>query len=670
MGYHAGVSWLPGGMLGVDVFFVLSGFLITSLLLNEKRISGRVNLRRFWGRRVRRLLPAMAMLLSAMILWAHYLAPADSRLSLRNDAIATLGYVANWRFVASHQGYFDRFGPQSPLLHTWSLAVEEQFYLLWPLLLVLTWSLLQRLSRHERVRRSTFVVAACGAITSAALMTALSLVHTSDDRLYYGTDTRALPLLLGCCLAALRPPGGYFSSASWQSRQLGVRNWQLLVQVAGLLGLIGLALCWTLIADRSVLLYRGGFAVVAVAASGVLLSCAEAPQGLLAQMLSVSPLRYVGKISYGLYLYHWPVFLWLTFGRTGLRGGPLLGLRLGVTFAIAIASYHLIEEPIRRGALSSSALSDRLHVSRRMGLVATPALCVVLVGGLITGLTLQTGVTAAQLAANGRPSIPSAQPPKPKPPALTQAQQNALHRPIRVLLEGDSLAFSMGYWAGPAMRRAGLDLYDLGHLGCGIARGGPILDAQGTLPDDGDCDQWPTWRSADVRTYDPDVAVLLIGRWEVADRVHDGVVMHLGQPAYDAYISQELDLAIRVLAARGAKIVLATTPYFAQQEEANGAPVDADDPSRVDELNQLLRGAAQRAPSIASVVDLNRYLDPDGTYQASLNGVRVRTDDGVHISELGSRLVAAWMAPRLHELGAIRRTAQAASSDQLLAPGN
>ena len=213
MGYHAGVSWLPGGLLGVDVFFVLSGFLITSLLLSEYAKTERISLLSFWGRRARRLLPAMAILLAAMIAWATYLSPATSRGSLRVDSLSTMFYGANWRFITSGQGYFDHFGPQSPLLHTWSVAVEEQFYLVWPLLLLLVvrWR-----------RRGVFTLAFAGAIASAAWMWVLSVDGASTSRLYYGTDTRALPLLLGCTLAALRPPAGIEDSLT-RVRKVGGR---------------------------------------------------------------------------------------------------------------------------------------------------------------------------------------------------------------------------------------------------------------------------------------------------------------------------------------------------------------------------------------------------------------------------------------------------------------
>ncbi len=406
MGYHAGVGWLPGGLLGVDVFFVLSGFLITSLLLSEYRKTGRISLLSFWGRRARRLLPAMALLLASMIAWATYLSPATSRNSLRVDALSTMFYGANWRFITSGQGYFDHFGPQSPLLHTWSVAVEEQFYLLWPLLLllVLRWR-----------RRGVFALAFAGAAASAAWMWVLSVDGASPDRLYYGTDTRALPLLLGCTLAALRPPAGIEDSLARLRKVAVARTLRVLIQVIGLAGITGLVLCWLRVRDHSTWLYRGGFIVVAACAAALLLTCTDAPRGPLARLLSLPPVRYIGAISYGLYLYHWPLFQYLTHARTGITGGGLLAVRFAVTFAVAVVSYHLIEQPIRRGALSRARL--RRWLPRGMAAATLPVTALLVVAGLIVGVTLSTQVSGPPDRRRGRRARVGAQ----RPAAATEA---------------------------------------------------------------------------------------------------------------------------------------------------------------------------------------------------------------------------------------------------------
>ncbi|HTT87637.1 MAG TPA: acyltransferase, partial [Acidimicrobiales bacterium] len=191
--YHAGVPGVGGGLLGVDVFFVLSGFLITSLLCAEHATSGGLRLRRFWARRARRLLPALFILLLGVAAYARVFSGSVDGAAIRADALATLLYVANWHFIASSQGYFAQ-ASASPLLHAWSLAVEEQYYLVWPLVAVLV--------LRRGGRRALGWVAGVGAAASASLMAVLYVVGVSTDRLYYGTDTRAQALLVGSLLGA------------------------------------------------------------------------------------------------------------------------------------------------------------------------------------------------------------------------------------------------------------------------------------------------------------------------------------------------------------------------------------------------------------------------------------------------------------------------------------
>ncbi|HLZ37365.1 MAG TPA: acyltransferase, partial [Mycobacteriales bacterium] len=186
--FHAGMPWAHGGFLGVDTFFVLSGYLITVLLLREWRETGGVSLRRFWARRARRLLPALLLVLAALAAYAATL-PTEVRPRLRGDALATLGYVANWRFIFSGQSYFDQFSQPSPLRHMWSLAIEEQFYLVWPLVVFAC----LRLGRGRR--RILVGVAAAGVVVSTLVMAAL-YDSTDPSRAYYGTDSRMHTILI------------------------------------------------------------------------------------------------------------------------------------------------------------------------------------------------------------------------------------------------------------------------------------------------------------------------------------------------------------------------------------------------------------------------------------------------------------------------------------------
>ncbi len=287
--YHAGVSWIPGGLLGVDVFFVLSGFLITSLLLREVRAGGRIDLRAFWARRARRLLPALLLVLIAVSLWVA-LDPTQDIRSVRADVTSSLFYVANWRFAFSHQGYFAAAQTPSPVLHLWSLGVEEQFYLLWPLLVAGAVGV-ARLARRKRVadgaapgsgRRAVFVLAVVGTLASTGWLIYGALAGYDPSRLYYGTDTRALALLAGAVLATVMP-------LPREPRQVLItiftnRRWTL----AGGLALGGLIAIFALVGGQDRMLYRGGFLVVALLVALLIASLIRAPFAPISRLLGIA----------------------------------------------------------------------------------------------------------------------------------------------------------------------------------------------------------------------------------------------------------------------------------------------------------------------------------------------------------------------------------------------
>jgi len=333
--FHGG--HLKGGYLGVDLFFTLSGFLITSLLLAESRRTGSVGLGGFWSRRARRLLPALAVLMVGIAIYAAVLAKPSELSQIRGDAFATLGYVANWHEVFSHASYFALFTAPSPLNHTWSLAIEEQFYVIWPLLFVAL------LVRFRRSAPQAVLATAIGlAAISSVLMIAL-YDPANSNRVYFGTDTRAAAILFGAALAAWLAIAG-------PARDRGSR---VAVEALGLLGVVVLAVAWTRLDGQSSTLYQGGFLLCGLAATAVIAAAVHPEPGPIARVLSFRPLCALGLISYGVYLYHWPIDVVLNEERAGIRGWPLFSLQTAVTLAVAIASYRIVEQPIRRGALSS-----------------------------------------------------------------------------------------------------------------------------------------------------------------------------------------------------------------------------------------------------------------------------------------------------------------------------
>ena len=349
MGYHGGVFLTSGGFYSLDTFFALSGFLITSLLISEWQRSTTIRLGRFWARRARRLLPALLVMLLGVALFAAFLVPAGTYPTLRGDAYSALFYFANWHFIANGSNYFNQTALTSPLTHTWSLAVEEQFYLVWPLVVL-------GLFKLWKSTRALLVVCIVGALASAVEMAA-ALLPGDVNRLYYGTDTRAQSLLVGAALAASlslwadrrqrvgtvpaqrRPDRSTRSAAIPPGPRQTVRG-RAAALLVGLAGVVVSALLWTLVSYNDPFAYRGGFLLAALATTAVLFSVVSSQRSVLARCLSVAPLRYVGRISYGMYLWHFPLFIYIDNARTGLTGYPLFAVRVAVTLAVATVSFY------------------------------------------------------------------------------------------------------------------------------------------------------------------------------------------------------------------------------------------------------------------------------------------------------------------------------------------
>ena len=316
--YHLEPSWLPGGFIGVDIFFVLSGFLITSLLLRERIGNGRIDFARFFARRLRRLMPAVLVLLFALSVYALTWAEPVELSRLRRHGLSTLAYVSNWVFIADGTTYTDILAGASPLRHVWSLAIEEQLYLV----LALCVLAVAAVGAPGRLRHRFGAVAAVAALASAAWMAWLSWGGASTERTYFGTDTRAHAMLVGAVIGAvlLGQPAADSRLVRWGGR-------------AGLAVLIAVAIHG---AEDALWLHRGGFLVVALAAAALVIAAASDPT--MTRLLSTRPLVAVGAVSYGLYLWHWPVLVIFDQQRTGLDGLALTSWRLAISFAAATLS--------------------------------------------------------------------------------------------------------------------------------------------------------------------------------------------------------------------------------------------------------------------------------------------------------------------------------------------
>lgn len=624
-------AWLPGGYYGVDTFFVLSGYLITSLLVVEWRSSGTVRLGRFWARRARRLLPALLVLVAGLGVLVVAWPGALDWPSPLSDAAATLGYVANWHFVVGGSSYFAASTPQSPLLHTWSLAIEEQFYLIWPLVVLGVlggfgaWRRRVRTPASDRRRLGALgVLCVVGALASAAWMWVLTPTTSDISRSYYGTDTRAQALLVGAALAVALPA---LARTGMVVRRLGA--------VVGVVGLAGLALVFHLVPETSTLAFHGGFLLASLAAGAVVTGVVLAPIGPAARLLSPRPVRYLGRISYGVYLWYWPVTLVITGERTQLGQWPLFLVRTAVTVALAAASARLVELPIRRHrlpawrALVGAPLAAGLSLTLLGVATTTPSTA------LVPPPAARAVVPPATKAAGAGPGAPA-------PP------------PVRLLVVGDSMAGSLAAALAYQAPAYDVEVVNEGHPGCGLSTDANFRFYGQVVPPGAPCrvgqpdalvDQWRDW----VGTYRPDV-VIYLARADLFDQDRNGAWTWIGHPAYDRFLEHQLRTGLAVLTSGGAHVMLMTSPYYDSTVSGAAPPMPEDAPGRVALDDGILRSVAASTPG-TSVFPLGRVVTPEGQYQQDVDGTDVRCSDGVHFTLAAGQVVAPALLPAVVRLG-------------------
>jgi hypothetical protein len=400
-------------------------------------------------------------------------------------------------------------------------------------------------------------VCVAGAVASTL---ALAFVYRADGpvRAYYGTDTRGASLLIGAGLAALLASRGRHAG----SVEPGPRR--SMIAAAAVVAAAATAWAWTHLSGGQSLLYNGGMAAAAVAVAAVLAHIALVPGGLSARALSLPPLPALGRISYGVYLWHWPVFVAANAERTGRHGAPLFALRCLITVAIATLSYVAVERPIRSGVLL-----------RRRSLALAGALGAVASGvALVVAMTSGPSHPRGPVAGSPTDGIDQVSPPTASgdvdtgssaPSSSLPAHHRRPGKPVVVDVFGDSIAWSLVAYLP---RHPGLDVRDRTILGCGVTRTAPYRYFGQTYPTVmSKCQRWQhLWQRA-VESDNPDVAFILVGRWETMNRVLNGRWTHVGDPRFDAHLRSQLDRAILVAGARGARVVLATEPYNRRGEQ-------------------------------------------------------------------------------------------------------
>jgi peptidoglycan/LPS O-acetylase OafA/YrhL len=621
--YHLRYSWARGGYLGVDAFFVISGYLITSLLLNEQHRHGAIELAAFWGRRARRLLPAVLLLVLGIALYSVTWANPAQLGSLRSDGWATLCYVANWHFIASKQSYFDLFSAPSPLRHMWSLAIEEQFYLVWPLVVFAA-------LRISKGRRSLLTVITVVGIAASTIWMSVYFDVTDPSRTYYGTDTRAHSLLVGCLLAILMERIG----------TIGERA-RVPLQCAGLVAAVGVVAAASAVSDRNEAMYHGGFLLFAIGVAVVIAAAVQTTWSPVRTLLSPAPVRWVGRISYGLYLWHWPAIVILTPARVHAHGQVLTLVQVVATFAVSSLSFYLIERPIRYGSMPNRAV-----------LVSAPA-AIVIVGIVLAGATV--GSAKPEFDATAPITAP---PPPPStttttaPPAsvvggTTTPTTAPAVRPMTIAIIGDSVAGSLSWGLIDVTQGSPVRVVSAAYAGCGIASGMATDDQGKPFAWSKDCvKNVPKVLEQIVREQKPDV-VMWMSSWELSDRIDPdtNTLLRRGTPAHDRALLASIDVQAKRVTAGGAHLVFLTLAPRAPSE-TSGIAADGQD-GRYAHYNDLLRTYAREHEDTVSVIDLSHYLCPSGPPCATkVHGVVMRPD-GAHFSRATSPIAARWLLPQL-----------------------
>jgi peptidoglycan/LPS O-acetylase OafA/YrhL len=660
---HSGFSWAGGAFFTISTFFTLSGFLITSLFLAEWQKHGRISLGQFWTRRFRRLMPAALLTLAAMTLFGALVADADQLERLPRDVFAALFYVANWHFLFSNVTYAQLFSAPSPVQHFWSLAIEEQFYLAYPLVAVVA---LRLGSGSRRVFAGVLMALVAASVITSAVLTGGG---APTDRIYYGSDTRAAELLLGG-VAALALSARKIESAKVRS----------MVEWVGVVALIAMVGVWATVPLDAAWVYYGGFAAYTLL-SLLVIAAAVQPQGLVRALLSGGVMRWIGRVSYGAYLFHWPVFLWLNEERTQLGALPLFILRFVVTFGVADLSYRFFESPIRSGRVLTGWRAFAVVPAAFAGVVFATS---VLTPSFARTTSRTASATRGAAAPAPNANVPSANvavadkrsssKPDEYDPTEDARQLNEYVKNIssgklkpsraddgvdvkappsftrdkpRVAFYGDSTALflGLGFQYYMKINELARDRSGIAEPGCGLVQVGKYRCRGREINRPNHCTKRDLEWKKTLKSSRTDVAIAFAGPWDVCDRQLPGDDQWRapGDPRLDAQIRKELLSATDILLSDGGLVLWLTHPDIEQRDlggKRPAKPYPESNPQRMDRLNQLIFELEKLRPGRLKVVDLAKYM-------ATLPGGELDPmyrPDGTHFSVEGSlRMTNRWL---------------------------
>ncbi len=608
--FHAGK--LQGGFLGVDLFFALSGFLITSLLLAEVDARGRVDLVAFWGRRLRRLLPAVLLLLVVVTVITTIVATVPERAATLSDGPWAQAYVANWHAIAGHRDYWASFELPRMFGHLWSLAIEEQFYLVWPVLMaVIAWR-----SRH--VHRTVVAVCVLGSLLSLAQMIRL-FDPSNPTRVYIGTDTRASSLLLGALLAAAPARRAVIWFTSRFTKLYGV----VALALAAAIGFF-----WALVdGPNSPWLFRGGLFTHSLLSALLVAGCAARPDAAATRWIGWAPLRITGVISYSLYLWHWPIYALMSEQRMGMSGWPLTSVRIAVSFAAAAVSKRVVEDPVR---FRAAWARGRAGLIALIGVtVAVAAFWVVIphpqTAPAVFSLDQFTS-TSVSFAATTTTSIVAPEPTNApavvgSPTSIESATTIAattivpattttlLAPTTRILMTGDSIAFDEWPAVAAAMTASKITIDSY------VSPGAGLLDTKYDSS---------VFIDKAVTDLHPDLVLYQGSLWDFGTPAEQ-------RAAYDQFAD--------VVLATGARLALITIP-----------PLRADQATaQLATLTQVMHEVADEHPGQVFVLDSDGAWGPQFTQDVNGDKVPERKPDGVHVCPSGAAMYALWLMDELQQ---------------------